>query len=161
MRGIFGERGGCANCRQSIVISLPINSEITGREETIVIEANVLEGSSFPLIIGLPDIRHYNLTQAYLSHFKDEILLSTLLGEERVMSGFTPEHSTLVLESHDINQNFNIESRELDNEIENKTKQIETVCFANKAIRGVSPRNDLYFKNHVTPRTKFDISDED
>ena len=76
------------------------------------------------------------------------------------MSGFTPEHSIPSFKSHDINQNFDTKSRELDTEIENKTKQKETVCFANKAIRGVSPRNDLYFKNHVTPRTKFDISDK-
>ena len=88
--GIFGREGGCHNCRLSIVIPLTINSEVSGHEEVIVIEAHVLEGSLFPLIIGLPDIREYDLTAA--SHFKKEHISPTLQGKtERIMcDNFNP-----------------------------------------------------------------------
>ena len=75
---MFGGLGGCAHCNLSIVIPLVIANEKNNLKEKIIIEARVLEGSPFNLIIGLPDIKHFSLTKKYLSHFEENKILFIL-----------------------------------------------------------------------------------
>ena len=151
VHGIFGEKGGCAKCSLSLVIPLVIDSEVTSHEKTIVIEAKALEGSPFPLILGLLDIRHYHLSLHYFSFFNEDIKLSSLLENERLTGGLTPEHPTLVLETNDTNQNLTIDDASLENKISSKTKYLNIARLNNKDILGRSQSTDLNLHIQVTP----------
>jgi hypothetical protein len=101
-------------------------------KDKIIIEARVLEGSPFNLIIGLPDIKYFSITKKYSSHFeenKDTIHTEVYYKRLKDEYYYSPEHPTLALEPFSASHNPVYKPDQLNIAIKAKAKFIEKASF--------------------------------
>jgi hypothetical protein len=77
-----------------VSFNLIFTNEISLQKESITLDAVILEGNKYPLIIGLPTIRKYSLFSKFPSRFDDRPTETTRLSD-RKLNSISPNDANL------------------------------------------------------------------